>query len=377
MIVLLSVGCGKLNSSGAGADPDSDFVFGSPVIFSPVNPSGVGSASDVLVAPLTTNESFADLLLLTSNSGTIYFQNSEGDGFSNGQRLPVSPLSYALAALTNDSRIVVSEPTSGSLRLMTLNETTPPSLASGFFLARASTPVVSMAVAGKHVMVITNPGTSFLTEIGAANFVSTTPVADFNGVDARVISGLINSDSSQDLVVLPRIASAQPTFYRGSSTLAPQKVAGAVFSRTATTVPQDFQLVQLSGTTAVDLILASATSFELYENRSTVDDFEFARVNDLVVPVGAERFVFADFINQDGTLDLVLVRNGESARLFRQTSSLEFEEVITNGFQTGTTEENPLELKAVDLNGDAKMDLVQVYADGTISVHINNGITLE
>lgn len=373
---VLLTGCKGLGTPGAGTDPTATAGFVKAPAFQPLKPSGVGSATALIIANFT-NDSYPDIVLMTQSSGTILYKNTDGTVYASPEQLSISSTGFSAGASIS-SGFIAAEQGTGTLKKI-LNTSGVLTQDSAFSFAGGVTPSLAASFDGTrtYVFAFVDPGTPYITEVQAASFSAATVQANLAGRSGKVLSVSLNSDSYPDFMAVPSTGADTIRIYRGRSLAEPILVDGTPVARTTATDIIDFDLAQFVGTTASDLMIMTAAGFELYRNVSTTSEFLFAS-NALAVSLTATgtKFVSADFVNQEGKMDLLIANETSGASLFKQREdSLSFEDVTATAFE-GAQGSGAIQIYAADVNGDSYVDIVELFADGSIEIFINNLKTL-
>lgn len=360
---------------GFGTDPNNAAAFIRSAAFQPQRPDGTGSGTYVLIGNFT-NDSYPDLVLLTQVSGTIYYRNT-GRGFALPERLSLSSSGFSTGVtLASSTGFVAAEQGTGTLKkIKNVSGDLLPDLS--FSLSGAQTLSMALGSGGTRTFLfaLTNPGTSYMTEIQASVFSAGTAVSDFIGKIGKVMSANLNTDSIADFIAVPRTGTDPTRVYTGNSASIHSLYVGTPVSRTPTDDVLDFRLGQFVGDSATDLIMMTAAGFELFENQSTSSTFSFVP-SALNVTTTGTKFIAGDFVNHDGKNDLYIIQSGTTGKLLKQGENLTFEDVSVAAFEAGAQGTSPLEVFSVDLNADGYEDLIELYSNAIIQVYINNQKTL-
>lgn len=363
----LLLGCGVSSGTTPGNNRDTSYYFLKDSAFQPVRREGTSGATELIIGDFT-NDTYDDLIVLTESAGMVFYRNTAGTGFQAGDLIGVTPANHNYAAVYNRG-LMVAESGTGSLRYLQNN--------SGFslnttFLEPRVSAATQVAIAGTSVAVMTE-STHFMAKIGASAFQNVVSLTDvFPGASGRVQAGRINNDSLDDFMFVANAGSQTAKFYRGTSN--GMQAATASVNRSSSNDVNDFVLANFTGSDAVDALLLTSAGLELLENQSTASIvLQNATLLGDVSSVGTQA-VAGDFLRQDDLNDVYLIRaSGKGVLLSRSGSdSLLFEDITAiDGFATADQGSGPVDVVKGDFDGDNRLDLAELYSNGSIRVYMN------
>lgn len=337
---------------------------------------GQSDALEILVGPFDF-DSYPDLVLVTE-TGSYFYRNDAGKGwkprttiaaFSIGTPTYVLGTNliskggiWDLIAYFESSHVGILK---NLAKVSDANTLGTFSLQSSLF---KNAQVNSMAYGSGIFAATSSIGNHFYATVNASgNFVGGGTAWTAEGSGKKVLSRPLDGDSRSDFVYIPENGNVGIEVYRNVDGTSLEKKFEVVRSQTSDY--RDAALANLSGDARWDLLVATDTGFEFFQGEP---DFKFQETN-LTAPLSlkAKRFVLAP-ITADSTLDIFAATDGKSV-LYSQVSPLLFQNVSSVAFGGSTQFEDAIWVSVADLNQDGKLDLLELFIDGTILVHMNEG----
>lgn len=382
MILSLALtSCSALSSgSGTGSSGTTTTTFTEPTLLQITPEEGQANAVKMITGRFS-NDIYPDLLLLTEGGAILYEISSLDNSLTVTRReitgLDGKNISDAVAENFDgdddglDDLIVYEDDANlrlylnGGSGVFTLQATLSPGATVNDLGYIPSTTVAST---GFLIGARDTLGNHFTATIRNSVLAALTNRAELTGSAIRALVAKFLGNATSDLLLVPSNASLDMQAYTNSSDTSLSFTK--TFDRPTTNSVQWIEAINLTGDTKPDLLLATSGGFELYTNAGS---FNFTTVEEenFDLDIVASKFLIADFTD-DGNYDLFMSRAGDSSLFYTGLGSLNFSDITSTAFGTDSLDDGAIDLLSIDIDQDSALDIVQLFDDGRISVHINS-----
>lgn len=324
-------------------------------------------------------DSYPDIVLLT-DSGALLYINKAGSAWASPVDLSAT-LSQPYKVGTSDGADIITYRHGSYLSLLTnsgagtFTETSLTTTPTLFPISVAYAPSKSTSKHGFIFAAAGATGSHFTTLRSGTTLgpsMTTINSSILAGNSVKVLAGDIDSDSYVDFALIPSSAGGVVVeLYKNNADNSIDSSPTGTIARNGNSTVRDAVLADLNGDSKLDLLLATTSGLEFYQGDSKFTGFTFSSsFSPQSFSVPPTSLVAVD-VTGDAGVDLFMSTSGATSALYTKTGDQSFSDITSTAFGSLLTK-NTIAVYTADIDQNGYPDLVELKSDKTIAVHINN-----